>query len=95
MRWLDTIMEVTGIRLEVLKEAVQDKKIQFLPYGRSIGSWTCLTHKTYIRIRHQWWLAILNQFSVLIYAVCHILPFFRFLSRMRCISMGVWASMIY
>jgi hypothetical protein len=23
------------------------KKIQFLPYGRSIGSWICLTHKTY------------------------------------------------
>jgi hypothetical protein len=29
-----------------------------------------------IRIQHQWRLAILNQFSVLIYAVCHILPFF-------------------
>jgi hypothetical protein len=25
------------------------KKIQFLPYGRSIGSWIHLTHKTYIR----------------------------------------------
>jgi hypothetical protein len=23
------------------------KKLQFLPYGRSIGSWICLTHKTY------------------------------------------------
>jgi hypothetical protein len=23
------------------------KKIQFLPYGRSIRSWICLTHKTY------------------------------------------------
>jgi hypothetical protein len=23
------------------------KKIQFLPYSRSIGSWICLTHKTY------------------------------------------------
>jgi hypothetical protein len=22
-------------------------KLQFLPYGRSIGSWICLTHKTY------------------------------------------------
>jgi hypothetical protein len=21
--------------------------VQFLPYGRSIGSWICLTHKTY------------------------------------------------
>jgi hypothetical protein len=42
------------------------QKIQFLPYGRSIGSWTCLTHKMYIRIQHQWRLAILNQFSVLI-----------------------------
>jgi hypothetical protein len=25
------------------------KKIQFLPYGKSIGSWICLTHKTYTR----------------------------------------------
>jgi hypothetical protein len=24
-----------------------DKSLQFLPYGRSIGSWICLTHKTY------------------------------------------------
>jgi hypothetical protein len=24
-----------------------NKKIQFLPYGRSIGLWICLTHKTY------------------------------------------------
>jgi hypothetical protein len=23
------------------------KNLQFLPYGRSIGSWICLTHKTY------------------------------------------------
>jgi hypothetical protein len=23
------------------------KKLHFLPYGRSIGSWICLTHKTY------------------------------------------------
>jgi hypothetical protein len=29
-----------------------------------------------IRIQHQWRLAILNQLSVLIYAVCHILPSF-------------------
>jgi hypothetical protein len=27
-------------------------------------------------IQHQWRLAILSQFSVLIYAVCHILPSF-------------------
>jgi hypothetical protein len=26
---------------------IYKKKIQFLPYGRSIGSWICLTHKTY------------------------------------------------
>jgi hypothetical protein len=25
----------------------REKKLQFLPYGRSIGSWICLTHKTY------------------------------------------------
>jgi hypothetical protein len=29
-----------------------------------------------IRIQHQWRLAILSQFSVLMYAVCHILPSF-------------------
>jgi hypothetical protein len=23
------------------------KKREFVPYGRSIGSWICLTHKTY------------------------------------------------
>jgi hypothetical protein len=26
---------------------ILEKKLQFLPYGRSIGSWICLTHKTY------------------------------------------------
>jgi hypothetical protein len=26
MRWLDSIKEATGLRLEVLKEVVQDKK---------------------------------------------------------------------
>jgi hypothetical protein len=25
----------------------KEKKIKFLPYGRSIGKWICLTHKTY------------------------------------------------
>jgi hypothetical protein len=25
----------------------EKKRLQFLPYGRSIGSWICLTHKTY------------------------------------------------
>jgi hypothetical protein len=24
----------------------EGKSLQFLPYGRSIGSWICLTHKT-------------------------------------------------
>jgi hypothetical protein len=24
-----------------------EKMLQFLPYGRSIGSWICLTHTTY------------------------------------------------
>jgi hypothetical protein len=36
-----------------------------------------------IRIQHQWRLAILNQFSVLIYAVCHILP--SFVSHQGCV----------
>jgi hypothetical protein len=26
---------------------MEKKSLQFLPYGRSIGSWICLTHKTY------------------------------------------------
>jgi hypothetical protein len=48
-----------------------------------------------VRIQHQWQLAILNQFFVLIYAVCHILP--SFVSYQGCVgtSMGVWGSMIY
>jgi hypothetical protein len=36
-----------------------------------------------IRIQHQWRLTILNQFSVLIYAVCHILP--SFISYQGCV----------
>jgi hypothetical protein len=36
-----------------------------------------------IRIQHQWRLTILNQFSVLIYAVCHILP--SFVSYQGCV----------
>jgi hypothetical protein len=72
--------------------AVRVKKIQFLPYGRSIGSWKCLAHKTYISIQNQWRLAILNQFSVLILSYSAL---FHFLSKMRCPSMAVWGSMIY
>jgi hypothetical protein len=47
-----------------------------------------------IRIQHQGQLAILNQFSVLIFCLSYS-ALFRFLSRMRCTSMGVWGSMIY
>jgi hypothetical protein len=36
-----------------------------------------------IHIQYQWRLAILNQFSVLIYAVCHILP--SFVSYQGCV----------
>jgi hypothetical protein len=28
---------------------INNLRLQFLPYGRSIGSWICLTHKTYTR----------------------------------------------
>jgi hypothetical protein len=48
-----------------------------------------------IRIQHQWRLAILHQFSVLIYAVCHILP--SFFSYQGCV-VHRWVfggSMIY
>jgi hypothetical protein len=31
----------------VLEHCREGKSLQFLPYGRSIGSWICLTHKTY------------------------------------------------
>jgi hypothetical protein len=41
-----------------------------------------------IRIQHQWRLAILNQFSVLIYAVCHILP--SFVSYQGCVVQHRW-----
>jgi hypothetical protein len=30
-----------------ISELCVKKMLQFLPYGRSIGSWICLTHKTY------------------------------------------------
>jgi hypothetical protein len=80
---IDEVFVTLSLLNEVGACAVCRKKIQFLPYGRSIGSWTCLTHKTYIRIQHQWRLAILIQFSVLIEAVCHILP--SFVSYQRCV----------
>jgi hypothetical protein len=34
------------IRINYKREN-HEKSLQFLPYGRSIGSWICLTHKTY------------------------------------------------
>jgi hypothetical protein len=36
-------------RLKYLHSTVHfcKQKLQFLPHGRSIGSWICLTHKTY------------------------------------------------
>jgi len=34
MRWIDTIKEATGIRLEVLKEAVQDRTKMAYTGGR-------------------------------------------------------------
>jgi hypothetical protein len=48
-----------------------------------------------IRIQNQWQLGILNQFSVLIYNCLSYSALFRFVSMMRCTSMGVWSSMIY
>jgi hypothetical protein len=73
----------TAIQFTDQEICSHNKKIQFLPYGKSIGSWIYLTHKTHIRIQHQWRLAILNKFSVLIYAVCHILP--SFISYQGCV----------
>jgi hypothetical protein len=42
-----TLHIVTSVGTNVSKNI--KKKVQFLPYGRSIGSWICLTHKTYTR----------------------------------------------
>jgi hypothetical protein len=79
----------------------EKKSLQFLPYGRSIGSWICLTQKTYtchtVQNTYSASMAVSDSQSIfrfnlrcLLYSVL-----FRFLSRMRCTSMGVWGSMIY
>jgi hypothetical protein len=83
------------------KRNTRKKKIQFLSYGRSIGSWICLTHKTYIchtvQNTYSASMAVSDSQSVFRFNLrclsCSAL--FRFLSRMRCTSMGVWGSMIY
>jgi hypothetical protein len=77
------------------------KKIQFLPYGRSIGSWICLTHKTYtchtVQNTYSASVAVSDSQSIFRFNLrcLSYYALFRFLSRMRCTSMGVWGSMIY
>jgi hypothetical protein len=77
------------------------KKLQFLPYGRSIGSWICLTHKTYtchtIQNTYSASMAVSDSQSIFRFNLSCLSysALFRFLSRMRCTSMGVWGSMIY
>jgi hypothetical protein len=54
-------------------------RVGYIPAFISSDTVRCIRHSyvsSPIRIQHQWRLAILNQFSVLIYAVCHILPSF-------------------
>jgi hypothetical protein len=52
-KWNVVYLKYRGIGFMVLVVALKTawrerkKSLQFLPYGRSIGSWICLTHKTY------------------------------------------------
>jgi hypothetical protein len=77
------------------------KKIQFLPYGTSIRSWICLTHKTYtchtVQNTYSASMAVSDSQSILRFNLrcLSYSALFRFLSRMRCTSMGVWGSMTY
>jgi hypothetical protein len=79
----------------------QGKEIQFLPYGKSIGSWICLTHKTYtchtVQNTYSASMAVSDSQSIFCFNLSCLSysALFRFLSRMRCTSMGVWGSMIY
>jgi hypothetical protein len=79
----------------------KEEKLQFLPYGRSIGPWTCLTHKMYachtVQNTYSASMAVSDSQSIFRFNLrclsCSSL--FRFLSRMRCTAMGVWGSMIH
>jgi hypothetical protein len=77
------------------------KSLQFLPYGRGIGSWICLTHKTYtchtVQNTYSASMAVSDSQSIFHFNLrcLSYSALFRFLSRMRCTSMGVWGSMIY
>jgi hypothetical protein len=77
------------------------KKLQFLLYGRSIGSWICLTHKMYtchtVQNMYSASMAVSDSQSIFHFNLrcLSYSTLFRFLSRMRCTSMGVWCSMIY
>jgi hypothetical protein len=80
------------------------KKFQakiFLPYGRSIRSWLCLTHKTYtchtVQNTYSASMAVSDSQSIFRFNLSCLSysALFHFLSRMRCTSMGVWGSMIY
>jgi hypothetical protein len=80
---------------------IDSRRTIFLPYGRSIGSWTCLTHNTYtchtVQNTYSASMAISDSQSVFRFNLScfSYSALFRFLSRMRCTSMGVWGSMIY
>jgi hypothetical protein len=79
----------------------EKKKLQFLPYGKSIGSWICLTHKTYtchtVQNTYSASMAVSDSQSIFSFSLSCLSysALFRFLSRMRCTSMGVGGSMIY
>jgi hypothetical protein len=47
LAWSGPALRTQIYDLTYLGTTFQGKKLQFLPYVRSIGSWICLTHKTY------------------------------------------------
>jgi hypothetical protein len=94
--------EATFYNTHVITTGGQDKNWKiFLPYGRSIGSWICLTHKTYtchtVQNTYSASMAVSNSESIFRFNLCCLSysALFHFLTRMCCTSMGVWGSMIY
>jgi hypothetical protein len=85
-------LKAAGFNLTMATKAGR-KNMQFLPYGRSIGSWICLTHKTYTchtvqntQNTYSASMAVSDSQSIFRFNLCCLSysALFRFLSRMRC-----------
>jgi hypothetical protein len=81
--WLFTTMCIFVLKTDT------KQNLQFLPYGRSIGSRICLTHKTYtchtVHNTYSASMAVSDSQSIFRFnlAVCHILP--SFVSYQGCV----------